>query len=112
MQKQEKQTPHRKTIYETRHDKSKPKKHHKTARHRREGFNTASEAMGQHEETSKHKGMAMEAKLFEKRTLILCPQRSICHGRDRVPCQHESVSPNIDDMTQYQVEKETENIVT
>ena len=66
MQKQEKQTPHRKTIDETRHDKSKPKKHLNTARHQRQGSNTASQATGRQEETRKHKGMAEEAKNFEK----------------------------------------------
>ncbi len=55
---------------------------------------------------------AEETKNFKSRTLILCPQIFICHGRESVPCQHDSLSHKIDDITKYPVKKETENIVT
>ena len=112
-EKQEKQTPHRKTIYETRHDKFKPKKHHKTARHSRQGSKTASQATRRQDGNKITQRDGRGGKTFQKnRTLILCPQSCIWHGRVSVPCQHESLSHKFDDITNYPVKKETENIVT
>ena len=58
------------------------------------------------------KGWQRRQKFSKNRTLILCPQSCICHGRESVPCQHESLSHKFDDITNYPVKKEPENIVT
>ncbi len=60
----------------------------------------------------KTKGWQRRQNFSKNRALILCPQSCICQGRKSIPCQHESLSHTIDDITKYPVKKKTENIVT